>query len=713
MGYVPGAAGPLPPIPDVLPEEGELSFPEGEANMESEFDSDFRPYPYRKLYPKRHIKFRGLKSGCYLMQFKAAYNKMSVMDGTMRIEGHRAGRTASGDFYRRPIYWLRSPFPPYIKKPVLLPGPNPAKGIPILSRSNYRYYVRVTKILEYWSLFSGFELGFELHRYDPANHGWTLEGTYSAYMKWTTAPAGYPSPTDYLEGTVKNSRGTEIGTLTLGWVSKYYRKATVEIDHVSRSEAPLTDGGSVNWRTVFDHAGWDVTVGVSNNNVAEPSGQGWSLNEMHQGMLNWRDSADLDRVWRYHLLCVRFIDITDRGIMYDAYGSDSNNIPREGAALASHWVFPNIAKWGRCRGMRFGTADAPYLRTAIHEIAHAMLLYHPSNAASNNIMQVTPQIADNVVPPQQFPDNIGWTFSPSDRRLLIHLPDMAVRPGGGIPFGEAHSTIPFSPLDEAHDATGLELDVSAVIDDVPIGAPVRINFALVNTSEDSVTVPESLSMKSGKVSGEVIGPAGERKTFSTIVRVLDEDNLVELDAGKRMEHSVTLMRGPQGALFSSPGVHRVIVRLTWEVDGIVVTTMGEASVSISPPVNDAHAKAANEVMSSPDSLLALVIGGDHLDEGIKALKTGLKNSTLRPHFAYVEAKRLAQRAGKRKPKVKDASKFIDAATVMSPAEVKRAAKLMMAKGTDAEGKKKIAGVLKKKVKELGVSDEIKKLVDSL
>jgi hypothetical protein len=51
-----------------------------------------------------------------------------------------------------------------------------------------------------------------------------------------------------------------VGRLTMGWVSSYLRKATVEIDRVPQSESPLNNGGAVTWRTVGDGIGWDITV---------------------------------------------------------------------------------------------------------------------------------------------------------------------------------------------------------------------------------------------------------------------------------------------------------------------------------------------------------------------------------------------------------------------------------------------------------------------
>ena len=254
-------------------------------------------------------------------------------------------------------------------------------------------------------------------------------------MNWKPAPAGFPSSSDYLEGDVKNSTGTIVGRLSMGWVSQYLRRATVEIDRVSVSEAPLDNGAGLDWKGVFDKVGWQVAVDVSDANVAEPSGAGWSDAEMHAGMLARRKATNLDGEWRYHVLAVRTIDSTPRGIMYDTGGTDSNNVPREGIGISSHWTIPNASPWGTVKGQRFGTSKAAYFRTAIHEVGHAMGLYHTTG--DNGFMNTTDVIAASC--PSTFPACIKWEFHPDNQKQLRHYPDVFVRPGGAQ-FGQASTS---------------------------------------------------------------------------------------------------------------------------------------------------------------------------------------------------------------------------------------------------------------------------------
>ena len=182
---------------------------------------------------------------------------------------------------------------------------------------------------------------------------------------------------------------------------------------------------------------------VSDPNVAEPSGESWSDAEMHAAMLARRDASNLDAEWRYHVLAAHLLDSTPRGIMYDAFGTDSNNVPREGLGISSHWVIPNASPWGTVKSVRFGAAAAPYFRTAVHELGHAMGLFH--NTVDNGFMNTTDVIAASCA--ATFPACIQWSFAADDQKRLRHYPDVFVRPGGTA-FGTASTTTPaISPTD--------------------------------------------------------------------------------------------------------------------------------------------------------------------------------------------------------------------------------------------------------------------------
>lgn len=711
--YTPNPEGPFPPLPEPIP-----PVPEPPILLPPVLQPLPEPTPIPKPWPP--FQFRSLRCGCYLVNYTPKNSLAVSYDGTLRVECHNNGRTASGDLYQRPFIWIPKTigFPPIAPRPILLPGPNPAAGIPILARSRYRYYLQVTQILEWFTLGNSFTLGFNMWRFTKSAGAWSTGGTwadqgkFTALMNWQTAPAGYPSSGDYLEGDVKNSDGVVVGRLKMGWVSKYLRKATVEVDRVVQSEAALNNGAGVDWAQMGEGIGWDITVDESDSDVAEPSGEFWSNAECHNAMLTRRDVSNLDIEWRYHVLCVRRLDATSRGIMYDAYGGDSNNVPREGCAISSHWDIPNTPQWGTVQGMRFGTAAAPYFRTAVHEAGHAMGLYH--NTADNGIMNTTDVISNNSLAPGSpaFPANIQWSYNPEDARRLRHMPDIYVRPGG-VPFGTSYAATPISPMDLSVEADGLEMHVTPLLESVPLGAPVRVNLSLVNTSNESVAAPTTLDMKSGLVRGKVVDPAGAVRSFSPLMLCIEDFPVDALGPKQSVSDSITLLRGAQGALFPMPGVYQIQVEVHWDSGDLEAVVTGGTSVMVTSAVDEAHSLAALKVLTTPDALLTLVLGGDHLKEGIEAIHTALDNPVLQPHFAHIEAKRVAERFGKRKADLKAAAQIIDDATVMSQAEVNKAARLVKAGGADSVPGKKITKTLKSKVRSLKIAGETKDLVDSL
>ncbi len=664
-------AWPPEPEPLVVAQETDDAVEDG-----GEFD-DIRIDP-RRVPIRRYWRFRMLRQGCWLTRFTSKSPSFLVphQHGTIRIERNGFTTTASGDLYNhahRPR-WLPPPPTGGPRRLVWIsdPEPRPGDGVPIFPRNRYHSYLRITRILEGVTIASSFTLGWEQHRLNASTGAWSLVDRFTAVMSWTTPPAGYPDPSSYLEGSVRNSAGATVGTLVMGWVSPYYRKVTVELDSVAGSEIAVDNGAGIDWEAVMDDIGWEVTVDTSDRNVPSPSGASWSNSEMHAALLARRDASDLDAEWRYHLLHVRQLDSTSRGIMYDAGGTDSNNVPREGAGISTHWVFPDQDLWGTVRGDRFGASPAPFFRTAVHELGHAFGLHHLTT--SGRFMNTTNLIAGQA---GTFPANIVWEFDDTDLRRLRHWPDPRVRPGG-IRFGLPYGGTPVSPTDEDSVDLGDELQATAtrLLDSVPLGAPVRIDLALTNVSDEAFPTPSTLGFTNDVISGFVIDPSGARKRFSTVVHCVDEVTFVELAPDESVYGSITLLRGPDGPLFSTPGLHTVVIDLSWDVDGVPVHSETSTTVMIESAQNEQHAAAAREVLSEPDLLLTLAIGGDHLDDGLEALQTAMDDDVLAPHYAVVAAKQVGQSFLNRKADLEGASKLLADDTVMSATEAVSLAEMM-------------------------------------
>ena len=144
---------------------------------------------------------------------------------------------------------------------------------------------------------------------------------------------------------------------------------------------------------------------------------------------------------------------------------------------------------------------------------------------------------------------------------------------------------------------------------------------------------------------------------------------------------MTLLLGSEGALFPVPGPHRVRVDVRWDVDGVPHAVSGECTVAVTAAVDDAHAEAAQRVLSTPDALLTLAFGGDHLPEGQEAIAAALENEVLRPHFAYIEAKRVAAPFFDRPGDPERAAALVGDDAVMSAPEAAKAAR--WTRGTEA------------------------------
>jgi len=661
--------------------------------------------------------FNSLRGGCWLLNYQPNGSPLTAYDGTLRVEVHSGGRTASGDLYQRPIVFIPLPQPPRPvpprtrpgpdpgpwtpgpgpvigptglvagvpgllsgqdssrRIPFLTPGPSPANGIPILARDRYRYYVRVTSLPETIFVGKSFNLSFELWRFNSSaapGQVWSFESAMTARMVHVAnTPPGYPSPSDYYEGDV-TSTGKVVGRLTMGWLTKYYRRATIEIDTVKGCEQPLNDGGAHDWSSVMEDLGWQVNVELSDQNVREPSGNSWSDAEMHSAMLQYRQTTtNLDAEWRYHILAVRNIDSTPRGIMFDAGATDSNHVPREGVGIATDWkVEPG---WGSASGKRFGSLPAPYFRTAVHELGHAMGQYH--NFADHGFMCTSDVIASSGSSSNPFPNNIQWSYNSDNLKQLRHYPDPFVRPGG-VSFGDASPTAPpITPTDLEVAVPEIELKVTPLLGEVPLGAPVRVDYTLTNIGSDPIAVPSKLTLKSDFVTGTVTDPSGAVRSFHTLVRCEDEHRFEVLAPGQSKSSSATLLRGRQGALFGMAGLHTIEVNIQWEVGAVKARLSGQTTVLITPVLDAEHAAAAHAVLTTPDVHLVLALGGDHLTEGIGAIQTALGSKVLKPHFAVVEAKRVGRRFFQRPASAKAATDALGRDAVMSSEERIKLAKL--------------------------------------
>jgi len=667
-----------------------------------------------------------LVPGCYLVWYTPvdSGSEFRHYDGTLRVypdEQDENEFNVSGD-----LYGCGADKPRWPKK----------KEIPIFPISDYRYYLKVAKLPG--SSVSGNEvtLRFELHRYERvpfteslAGFRWPKEGSFTARMTLSEpegiqypVPAGFQQPV-ILSGEVKKQDGTKVGDLTVGWINEYLRQARIVIHPITFTEderkkhtkAPLDNGNGENWQSIFEPIRWKIGEPTIGEELKEKSGPSWNAGELQGAISDFSGTSDLDKEWHYHLFCVRKIDGDYYGLMFDETATDSTDLPRQGAAIGAHQASPvssaNLAE----------DDLVTYFRTGVHEIGHAMGLYH--NPSGRRIMIETVQL-QNSSAGGGFPSNIQFSFSSDNVKRLRHMPDLWVRPGG-TPFGEddvPYGTTPIVAGDTARitrsDRTAdLRLKVSPLLKQTPLGAPVRIDYVLIATAD--VEVPVDLSLKSRHVRGKVVGPGESVRTFHSILRCADSGKAWrKLTKGESVIESITLLRGREGALFPKPGTYNVTIELSWHRPGFVVRLAETTPVEVGCAANQ-NLAAAEQLINDRRTLLALAVGGDRFQGSIQP---GLDEPTLRPHYLFIQAKNLARCFGERPPKLSEACELLirhwGENPILSGAEMGTILRLIQRaddKTKRDQNVRELCQRLQAKLKtmESGVDDQVKKLADEL
>lgn len=555
----------------------------------------------------RHC-FTVLKQGCYSVRFTP--NGLSVLGtrfrGTLRVEQRNPGYRISGDLYRyrllddivvRPPEWWKLDPGRFTR---IGTGDDVDDQIPVYSRRSYHSYLKGTGATLYSFRAVGqrcsFSLTFDEFVYTHPSTGFS--GTFPTTPNRTLRfHLSHTDTADSYTGTVFEG-STAIGTVTLRWISPSYRRSTLVMHTLNGAVAPPADVGGSTFASIFADVGWQLSF-TDSGTVNLPAALAgininacWSRANLHTLMSSvpGYNPADLDTVWRTHLVVVPAALNCSRGVMFDSsLGADPNTVPREGTATFSHDGYPaaDSSNFDAAVGQQQRNVPRAYLRSATHEVGHAYNQIHQNfeGGIDNSIMTPTPSVADVLGAAGVFPDDINLAFNETVKRHLRHLPDPAVRPGGMDFFGSAIAAPEASDVDWLDDMLEVRVEVS---DSRPrLGQPIDLRWTLVNTGGAPVPAPARVDAQDLVARVSVADPSG----VVTFMRPAEPGTcvyvpVVELPPGGQVASSTTLFWGKEGFAFQAPGHHKIEVIVLWELAGVPVATTGEVHVWVAHPVSD-------------------------------------------------------------------------------------------------------------------------------
>jgi hypothetical protein len=602
-----------------------------------------RPWPWPDPFPLPHLCFIKLPTGCYRITFKPNASFI-VYHGAMRVDTANGNTTISGDLYRFlqfPWLFTTAESAKTSIKPFPFPFPFPY-GIPIYARNRYYSYLKVTQVQRSPIFTTGpcqLTLTAQEYAYTQPPAG-SFDGTFPAapgsrtvtiVLEPRPAPIGYTG--SYFEGTLYEG-GIAQGTFTMGWVSSFFRKATLEIDTLAGAVAPAavsasSGSGTEDFKTTFAAAGWDLNVTYDQVNVPVPAGVTpnacWSSADLHALMSTIRNPAtNLDAEWHMHLLVVPATMGCGRGVMYDII-----DVPREGVASFCDDGYPSSqsASFGTAANQQQRNVPRAFMRSACHEVGHGFNQIHQEQeaGADNSIMTTTPSVADVLGGPTTgapgiFPDDIALRFNDHVRHHLVHFPDIVVRPGG-MTFGSGHS----SQVPEADryyfSEQELELKLDLRETHIELGEPLQLSWSLLNQSADPIPVPSDISIEAQHTFITVLTPSGDVRPMPSFVIRTEEVSIEPLPSERALQADSRVYWSSQGFAFESPGKYRLEVRIAWTYQGVPCGVKASTDLWVNYPQATADNDAASLLLHPQVGMyVALGGGASHLTDGVSRLE---------------------------------------------------------------------------------------------
>jgi hypothetical protein len=465
--------------------------------------------------------------------------------------------------------------------------------------------------------------------------------------------------------TVRGFKGSaQILSGTVDRVSDVIRSTTIRhILHPSSERAVQADG-ALTWTRLFQDVGWEVKETFEELKAPHRSQPSWTNAELLELVSSYAADDDVDRAWTAIVFCVPHLVDTERGVMFDFGSPTSNRVPRQACAIASHWMIPNTALWKEAKDQRFGAVPALYFRSAVHEVLHIFGLGHPSTFEELSFRQPTDVLIDHV---DKVPSGLPRSFGPHETVHLRHTSDVLIRPGGLTPehtASEDRQAVRHSKL--------VDIAVTARCEEFPLGAPIRIRAVMENRGRRGVRVPTKTSLLSERVEISVVSPDDQTHVIRGNIACDSGHSSRVLRPGEKIEGCFTIFSGSRGPIFTQPGDYRVTVTVIGGGDLVI-----QGSTTVRVAWNEgADRRFARRVAKSWETQLLLVTGDTFRPRVHRMMAAVLKDPLLRPHYEYLEARRLLTGFFDRSPNISRMSKFLRSSTVLTAQEVLRLAELL-------------------------------------
>ena len=620
--HIPSATQITPSKKPILPDDLErfdLPF--------AEMDKQQFLYPYRFCHTN-------LKDGCYSISINTT--SMTLLNrgwqGTIRVDRAEGDICFSGDLYTKkrfliaakPVAGIRDynlvrpqrSAAELIHENIYMEYPFVKKKIPVYPRRRYYGYLLGTSA-QFFAIVHRkapctFNLDFDFYEFDHDDTGY--EGTFPFAPTQSIRLSLQHTDTDDKYTGKMYEGATELGTVTMEWVSSRFRKAYLDIHTLQGAEAPQgvddPDGtGQETFRTIFATADWDLTVSYKSPDIAIPASlvgvqeadECWSRENAHELLesVSTYDPAVLDKKWKVHLIAIPGELGCSRGKMFDneidaTDIGDVNNVAREGAVTYSHDGY-NHPNFGDDENDLQIDHPRAFIRSAAHEVGHAFNMIHQSDegGSDNSIMTVSPAVAGELAAAGlDFPEDIALAFNVLCRHHLIHRPDPWVRPGA-MEFTGSLAGSPEADDVYFYDPSQLKLEINLSRKNIKLGEILKVSWKVTNRSKFPIVFPEHVTDSSFTARVSITYPDGTIRYVRPVEVKADIENpLTILKAGQSRAAETTLFWNKKGFIFTNPGRHAIGINILWADEGCYACVSGSEELWVDYPVTVHENEAA-------------------------------------------------------------------------------------------------------------------------